>query len=27
FGVAVDTDGTIYIGDSKNQSIRRLAIE
>lgn len=27
FGVAVDTDGTIYIGDSKNQSVRRLAIE
>ena len=27
YGVAVDTDGTIYIGDSKNQSVRRLAIE
>lgn len=27
FGVALDTDGTIYIGDSENQCIRRLAIE
>ena len=27
FGVALDTDGTIYIGDSENQCVRRLAIE
>lgn len=27
FGVALDVDGTIYIGDSENQCVRRLAIE
>ena len=27
FGVTLDTDGTIYIGDSENQCVRRLAIE
>ena len=27
FGVAVDEDGIIYIGDDGNQTIRRLAIE
>lgn len=27
FGVALDSDGTIYIGDFENQCVRRLAIE
>jgi len=27
FGVALDADGTIYIGDYENQCVRRLAIE